>query len=183
MNVADWLMIIAVVIAPIAAVQVQKLLERGREKRYRKIALFQSLMATRSARVSLEHVRALNMIDIEFYEQHKIAFIPWQSKRDKSVREAWKAYHDHLNTQYDEDQFKAWCDKGDELFTDLLHAIACALNYDFDKVLLKRGVYSPIAHGNEELYQQLIKGNFLDIVSGKKPLLVKPFTEGDNAQE
>lgn len=183
MNVSDWMMIAAVLVAPIAAVQVQKFLERGRESRARKVAVFQALMATRSARVSVEHVRALNMIDIEFYEHHRTLGIPHLSKRDKTVREIWKAYHDHLHTKYDKEQVQAWADKGDGLFTDLLYAISLALGYDFDKVLLKRGAYSPIAHDNEEIFQHLVKGNFLEVISGRKPLLVKPYNEAEDARE
>lgn len=182
MSTSDWLMILAVLIAPIAAVQAQKFLERGREKRNRKVALFQALMATRNARVSLEHVRALNMIDIEFYEHRNIAGISWKLQPDKNVREVWKAYHDHLNVGYDEDQFKVWSDKGDEFFTNLLHAIALALNYDFDKVLLKRGAYSPVAHATEERFQQLLKAGFLGILSGKQAISVKPFVESDSSE-
>lgn len=119
MSISNWLMVVAVLVAPFVAVHVQKFLERSREKRYRKLGLFQALMATRAARLSMEHVRALNMIDIEFYETSKFLWFSRQSSQDKAVREAWKTYHDHLYTPFqrdDEHQRQAWDTKSNELF-------------------------------------------------------------------
>ena len=65
MKLAEVLMIIAVLLAPVVAVQVQKWLELFREDRARKLWIFKTLMATRAATVSPEHVQALNMIDLE----------------------------------------------------------------------------------------------------------------------
>lgn len=176
MSISNWLMVVAVLVAPFVAVHVQKFLERSREKRYRKLGLFQALMATRAARVSLEHVRALNMIDIEFYEVSKTLGIQRKSERDKAVRDAWGIYRDHLNTpcdRTDDQQLRSWSEKGDTLFVELLHVISHALDYDFDKVLLKRSAYWPEAHSFAEMYQQFIKGNLVDMLRGKKPLHVK----------
>jgi len=66
MTLTNILMVAAVGIAPILAVQVQKWLEVFREQRGRKIWIFKTLMATRAANLSSDHVRALNMIDLEF---------------------------------------------------------------------------------------------------------------------
>ena len=71
MTISDWLMIIAVLLAPLIAVQVQKWLEHHRENRERKLRVFKTLMATRAATVSPDHVQALNMIDLEFSGKRK----------------------------------------------------------------------------------------------------------------
>jgi hypothetical protein len=181
MTISDWLMIIAVVAGPVLAVQVQKILERGRESRYRKVEVFRALMATRSARASLEHVRALNMIDIVFYEERKIFGIPQRSQFDKNVRDAWRSYHDQLNVAYSEDDFKNWDDKCSDLFVELLHNMAKALDFEFNKVLLKRSSYVPVAHGNEEEYQRKLRDNLLAITSGEQSLLVR--NVGDVSEE
>lgn len=60
-------MIAAVILGPILAVQVQKRIEKLREKWGRKNHLFQILMSTRASRLSPDHVQALNMIDLVFY--------------------------------------------------------------------------------------------------------------------
>ena len=61
--------VIVTLISPVVAVQVQKFIKRYTDRKTLKIDIFKQLMATRSqnARLSNEHVRALNMIDIAFY--------------------------------------------------------------------------------------------------------------------
>ena len=66
MTLAEVLMVIALLAGSIAAVQVQKRLDRLREEHGRKIWIFKTLMATRAAVLSPDHVQALNMIDLEF---------------------------------------------------------------------------------------------------------------------
>jgi len=82
MTTSDWVMIGAVLLAPLVAVQVQKWLERWREESERKKQIFKRLMATRATRLDPSHVTALNMIDLEFEE--------------KAVLERWREYMDSL---------------------------------------------------------------------------------------
>ncbi|MEQ8562592.1 MAG: hypothetical protein RID18_13845, partial [Cytophagales bacterium] len=85
MEYKDIIMTVAVIIGPIAAVQIQKWLENSRNKKERKLLLFKTLMSTRATRVSIEHVQSLNMIDIEF-----------NNKGYEKVITAWRNYNDHL---------------------------------------------------------------------------------------
>jgi len=64
--------IFAIFRSPIVALRLQKELEDYNEKKSRKLSIFKTLLGTRANPVSLEHVQALNMIDIEFYEEKKI---------------------------------------------------------------------------------------------------------------
>ena len=66
MTISDWLMISAVLVGPVLAVQVQKWMECWREGKGRKVDLFKSLMTTRGTTLSPRHVEVLNMIDLEF---------------------------------------------------------------------------------------------------------------------
>ena len=66
MSLTDALMVAAVLLAPLIAIQVSVFLEIRREKRQRRLKLFRTLMMTRAARLVPDHVNALNMIDIEF---------------------------------------------------------------------------------------------------------------------
>ena len=124
-------------------------------------------MATRAARVAPGHVEALNMIDIVFYGG---------KQKEKRILESWKIYQDHLNHLGENpttEQLNAWSRKGDDLFTDLLYSMAQALNYDFDKVHIKRGIYFPKAHGDNEIAQLMIRDSLLKILSGTQPLPMK----------
>ena len=107
MGIADWLIVIAILLAPVVAVRVETLLELRREKRRRKNLVFETLMGTRADRVSQDHVQALNMIDIEFSRK--------PSKADQEVVKAWKIYLDHLNDQAareDKNRLAAWGARG-----------------------------------------------------------------------
>lgn len=187
MTLNVWLMIAAVLLAPLIAVQVQKYLEVLREKRQKKIGIFQTLMATRAARLSAQHVQALNMIDIEFYGR-KIIGYRYQSRSEKEITDAWKVYLDHLyRPDVTESELKAWTEKGADLFVELLHRMAQHLGYDFDKVHLNKGIYSPRAHGEEELEQLFIRKAFVEILQGKKafPMAVVsfPYSQEDAAKQ
>ena len=172
MNVADWLVILSVLFAPLLAVQVQRRLDVLQETRRRRQGLFETLMATRAARLSHRHVEALNMIDIEYYGSHRLGQ-KWQSRYEKAVCGAWKSYRDHLNTAFDQSQLAAWTRSGDELFTKLLLSIGTGLGYGFDSVELRRGVYSPKAQGDEEAWQHWLRYTIGQLLDGKRSLAVE----------
>ena len=73
--------------------------------------------------------------------------------------------------------------RNEELFTNLLFAIAKDVRYKFDRVQLKKGVYSPQAHGDFELEQNLIRKLTLKLLSGENPLkmAVASFAADENA--
>lgn len=66
MSLTDLITIVALLVAPFLAVFAQKQIEIWREKKSTKVWIFKTLMATRGRTLSLEHVQALNMIDLEF---------------------------------------------------------------------------------------------------------------------
>ena len=171
-NFEFWMPVIAILISPLLAVQVQKWLDAYRDKKKRKKEVFYALMATRAAKVSGEHVSALNRIDIEWFGRH-IFGIHHRTKIEREVLAAWKQYFDHLNTPPDTvGGLPVWVAKGTELFTDLLYSISESLGYDFDKVTLKRGVYSPIAHEKLESNQEQIIKGLIAWLDGSRPVAV-----------
>lgn len=169
MDIASISIIVATLLGPILAVQAQKAVERARDRHNRKSWLFHSLMATRAARVSPDHVQALNMIDLAFYGR-RIFGIHRRSKTETAVLDTWHEYLDHLNTKYEKENFSLWVAKGDELFVNLLFALAIDVEYRFDRVQLKKGAYSPIAHGELEFEQQQVRKLAIDLLSGANPL-------------
>ncbi len=162
MALNEVLMIVAIILAPVIAVQVQKWLEIFREERGRRLRIFKTLMATRAANVSPEHVQALNMIDLEF-----------QGKRYKSVTDAWKTYLDHL-ASFPKDSEEAiqqqWVDKRIDRLTILLMEMGKCLGYEFDEVHVKKGVYAPEAHGQLENENMLIRRGLLRLLYGDSAL-------------
>jgi hypothetical protein len=157
MKTADWLMIVAIIVAPILAVQVQKVLERYREDRARKLNVFKTLMATRATTVSPQHVQALNMIDLEF-----------KGAKYKEIADAWKTYLDHLDhfPKDDEKQQPVWHGRRMDLLGKLLIEMGKSLGYAFDEVHVKRGIYAPEAHAKSDAEEQLIRMGLVKLLYG-----------------
>ena len=167
MTISDWLVIIAIIAAPIFAVQVQKIIETRKERGNRKMQIFKALMATRATPLYPSHVEALNMIDIEFY-------------KEKKVVETWKLLNDNFanypkdpNSKDYDSRLLSCSEKSNDLLTDLLYEISKVLGYNFDKVLLKRGCYMPKGHGDFQLEQDLIRRGLVQLLWGNKPLPIE----------
>lgn len=158
LTVSDGLLILATLASPMLAVQAQKWVERARDKQQRRRRLFEALMATRAQRLSLEHVRALNMIDLEFYGFRFFRF-RFQSGRDKEVCSKWNIYRDHLSevAPSESTALNQWGQTGEKLLADLLVAMSAALGYEFDEVQIRRGVYAPSGHIMAEITANQIR--------------------------
>lgn len=161
MSIANWLMIVAVLLAPVVAVQVQKILERYREDRARKLSVFKTLMATRAATVSPQHVQALNTIDLEF-----------QGKKYKCVTDSWKTYLDHLShyPKEEEKQQTVWAERRVDLLAKLLMEMGKSLGYSFDEVHVRRAIYAPEAHAQIENENLLIRQGLVRLLYGEAHL-------------
>lgn len=167
------LMILAILLAPVVAIQVSVWLDKRRQAGKRKLDIFSSLMATRLTPTYPQHVEALNRIDIEFYGK---------SRKLRGVQEAWKVYYDHLGAGQpaerglEEDstekekldkEWKDWTTKKDELLTDLLYEMAKYFGYTFDKVHIKRGHYIPKLYGDIEMELMIIRKGLVRIFENK----------------
>jgi len=184
MNASDWLSIIAILLSPIIALQVQRYIDFFRERKSRKMRIFETIMTTRAERLSQYHVQSLNMIDIDFYGIRVLGF-NWKTSKEKDVLNAWKTYLDHLNTHEEltGNILDNWVLRTDELFTDLLFEMSRAIGYDFDKVHLKRSIYTPRAHGSQILDNESIKQNLVQILDGKKPFPMRIVINEETQQE
>ena len=171
MDTKDWITVVAALLGPILAVQAQKAVEAFRDRRDRKSRLFAQLMATRAARLSPEHVQALNMIDIVFYGSSTFGFRR-RAKQEQAVLDAWKEYHDNLGEGADmpEHQQQAHYSKRDELFLNLVHAMSQDVGYSFDRVQLKRGAYTPVAHEELESDHRALRKATIGALSGAVPI-------------
>ena len=163
MHLSDVLMILAVLFSPFLAVFAQRKIDLARERSGQKLWIFRTLMATRGKRLALEHVQALNSIELFFSNPRK----------DKNIIEKWNEYLDHFNQAPKDDdkdypiKINSWLEKGDDLLADLLQVMGESLGYDFDKVKIKRGIYMPRGHGEEMNDQLIIRKGFVKILEGK----------------
>lgn len=98
------------------------------------------------------------MIDLAFYGGW------WRRKSEATVLTAWKEYLDHLGNKPINE---VWAAKSEELFTNLLSAIARDLRFSFDRVQLSKGAYSPVAHGHIEEELNLLRTLTIKLLSGE----------------
>lgn len=172
-KLADIAIIFATLIGPILAVQAQKYLEARRGIAERRLTIFRTLMATRSAMLSPAHVEALNAVPVEFYGK---------AQKLKRINETWKLYLDHhsVNTETND----AWMQKRLDLFLDLLHNISSFLGYEFTRPQLGRDIYSPKAHDELETEQTLIRKGLAKLFNGETvlPMAVKEFPGTDTEE-
>jgi hypothetical protein len=157
-----FLVVVATILGPILAVQAQKWIERLRETHERKLRVFYTLMGSRAARTSAEHVQALNLIDLLF-----------RRKAEKPIIDAWEAYREHLNQDVEKmtpPQLDAWSTRSNDHFNDLMYAMSGALRYRFTKPQLQRGIYSPRAHNIADIEQQVIRRGAAMVLSGEQAI-------------
>jgi hypothetical protein len=155
--------IVAIILGPILAIQVEKYLEDRRESRRRKIALFRELMVTRGSRLSARHVEALNGIQMEFSNEGK----------EKKVVDAWKLYITHLNSPHAPDNLNLWFSKAEDLLIELLYDMGICLGYEFEKDRIKREAYVPQLFGEIESEQTALRKECLAVFKGEKALKVE----------
>jgi len=131
-----------------------------------------TLMATRASPLAPDHVKALNMIDIEFYGKEK---------KYKDVIEAWKAYLDQLNTTTTSGE--VWFTRAEDLRVELLQRMAISLGYEFDKTAIRRTSYFPKGYGQIELEVQKIREGLVKVLEHESalPVLTIPFSQPGEA--
>lgn len=174
MQIAEILTIIAIVLSPLIAVQVSAYLDRKRNNQFRRLYTFKTLMGTRASRLSPEHINALNMIDVEFYGK---------DEKSRKVVDAWKVYLDHLEDKsLLEGSFPSWSSKTNDLFIDLMAEMANCLDYEFDKVAIKKTAYSPEAHGQLENDLSNIRRGVSALFSGTASIPIK-IISGDTEEK
>ena len=163
MNASQWIMVAAMLLGPILAVQIQKFLETRRELRRTRMNLFHTLMQTRGNRRDAAHIQALNSIDLLVH-------------KDKKVVDACRIYHDHL-TSLDQSpsdaQLDKWVERDENYLVELLAELSRVLGYDFDTVRLKRAIYAPRASAEHQSDSEMIRRSLADILSGKQAIPVR----------
>ena len=149
------LTLIAIIGGPIVGVRVARQMEDRKQHQQQRIGILASLLRTSqgTARLSAEHVGALNLIPLMFHGE-------------KAVLDVYRRYIKYLNT-YPLDPAK-----GQERFLDLLSALAATLGYSFDKTDLENFSYAPQGWANDIQAQYEIRNLLVGLLQGQESLRV-----------
>lgn len=174
MTPVEWVIAGATLLGPVLAVQAQKWIERARERRTLKRNVFWTLMATRAARLASNHVQALNSIELAFYGHRLFGGRRFQTKAEGRVVACWRDYFSHLNAPAPPGagNSASWVGRADELFLNLLQALADEARFAITRQQLSQGHYSPVAHGTAELENQALRQTALRVFSGESAIRV-----------
>jgi hypothetical protein len=163
-------MILAIIVGPIAAVTITECLRKRQDERNRKIFIFRTLMATRSAPLASSHIEALNLIEVEFQSSRR---------KEKSVLDCWRLYVTHLNDRNYPKEL--WQTKRGELLIDLLYAISVFLRYSYDKADIKNYAYYPVGYEDADFDNFQTRKLWLKILQGEQPFPVWAKVQRDKA--
>lgn len=157
--------IAAIYWGPIRAVQITRDNDEKREALRRKHEVYHSLMKTRRFVLAAEHVMALNLVQVEFYQHAK-------------VDAAYRRYIDNLSTKApppDDPNFERFHEIREDALYDLLYEIGSELGYAYDKRDLNKLAYGPQGWLDDEAQLRAQRALTIEILTGKRPFPVIEF--------
>jgi hypothetical protein len=116
----------------------------------------ETLMRTRKAALSPDHVNALNLVEIDFYGS-------------KSVRAAHSELIRHFNNYGNNPQ---WYERHRTLLAKLLSEMAAYLGYQIPQLEVFEGGYYPSGFAQAEELQQALRLGLIELLGGKRTLPV-----------
>ena len=169
MTTGEVIIAFATLAGPIAAVQVQKFIERSQARRERKLAVFMILMAGRGSPLSPASVQALNMVEIEFAGKRVFGRShPTATERD--VIAAWTLFFSHANSSPTNER---WAEQFNDHLVTLLARMGADLNYKLEAADIKWHTYSPRSHVEDEELSRAVKIALAQLLTGHQALKVR----------
>lgn len=164
MTLVEILTIVALFSGPAIGVYLARKLRQADGERERQLEIFKTLMATRAATLSINHVEALNRIDLEFNDRSK----------DKHIQEAWGLYSRHLGNAANPEDERQWIERREDLLVKLLSRMAQRLGYgEFDESNIRDSGYYPQGYNDHDWEIRHSRQLLLEVLKEKKAFPVK----------
>jgi hypothetical protein len=162
MKPLDYMTLFALLAGPAMAVGIQLWFSNRQEHRRRQLGILDILMQYRGRIVHSDSVRALNSIDLVYYDS-------------PAVRSKFIALLDFLET----DEMKVLpldprtASRLDDLITELLSEMCKTLGYDFDHTRIKTKAYRPQAFQTEQQSTEELQRALMSLLTGEAPLRIR----------
>lgn len=158
------LTILAILVGPVIAVHITRKNDERRAERARKLDIFRTLMRTRRMPVHVDHVGALNLVEIEFIDHDRVIA-------------AWKAYLNNLSEVLPPIEEKVKHDaalkRRDSLLTKLIYEIAQTLNIKVEQLDILEGNYIPQGWLDDDWEQRLVRRHLITVLSGRGAIVTR----------
>ncbi|KWV59823.1 hypothetical protein AS156_30325 [Bradyrhizobium macuxiense] len=157
--------IVAIVYGPIRAVEITRHKDIERDAETRKRLILSTLMRTRKMVMHPDHVSALNQVQLEFFNYQMVV-------------DAYRAYIANLSETVPPpgNDLRNFLTRRNDLFFDLLYAIAIASGVALDRHELDRLAYIPLGWQTEQDELRVFRSSVLAVLQGQKPLFVAAAT-------
>jgi len=162
MKPLDYMTLFALFAGPAMAVGIQLWFSNRQEERRRMLGVLDILMQYRGRIIHSDSVRALNSIDVVYYDSPVVRsrFTTLLDFLDsEEVRAVPRAPHTTARL--------------DDLLTELLSEMCKVLGYKFDHTRIKTKVYKPKAFADEEEFIQDLREALMPLLRGTTPLHIR----------
>lgn len=149
-----WAIVAATGLGPIIAILITLWRGAVTSKYHRRLHVFRTLMATRKIGISPDHVNALNLVEVDFYEC-------------RTVEAAWSEYKNHLN-DISKPEDDIWREKKEKLLAKLLFEIALVLGFKLPAIDIFKGGYAPSGWAHRDMRYTGMLEYIYELSQGKK---------------
>ena len=161
MKPLDYMTLFALFVGPALAVGIQLWFTKRTEWRQRKLQILDTLMSYRGRIVHSDNIRALNTIDLVYYEcehvrQKFATLIAFLGSAEMTA--------DTLSLET--------ITRLEDIYTELLSEMSRVLKFDFDHTLIKTRVYRPRVFADDEQYTREVRAALLPVLRGETGIRV-----------
>ncbi len=171
LTASDWVLLAGAIVGPILAVLATRVVDALRESRDRKSAVFYSLMSTRRAQLTPEHVQALNRIELEFANSARVIteLKAYMNLMEERVPPLAKGESDEAVKRFHSDLDAALVTRRRRAFGNLVQVIGHKLGRRIDRYDIIEGGYYPGGWAEVEFLQLDNMRKLNDVLNWKGP--------------
>lgn len=183
LTAAEWITLAAILMGPVLAVLVTRIVDYRRERRNRRMDVFRTLMRTRRTNLDQDHVGALNLVEIEFYGKKEVINNLRELFRHFGAQHA-RAEHERTDVQgisniemnrRDDNYYQRLGRERNTLLSRLLHSIAKSLGLQIEQLEIFEGGYTPVGWAHLEDDQAIVRRWAVDLATGRRAVPVAVF--------